>query len=121
VITWLVIGLMFLGVLAALGYPLVRAKPNAGPLPVAGSRDDADALIERAVAARRKAAAGRGGVAAVEGTCPQCQKPARAGDLFCRGCGATLGRRCPACGAAYDEEDRFCVQCGTALPSGRGE
>lgn len=105
-IAWLVIALMFVGVLAALAYPLVRPRPTA-------QAEDLDALIEQAVQARGPAPAARG-------RCPQCGAPARADDRFCRRCGASLAQRCPGCGAPYESGDRFCVQCGASLTEGEG-
>ncbi|MCX7670504.1 MAG: zinc ribbon domain-containing protein [Anaerolineae bacterium] len=78
-----------------------------------------DAVLERAVAARRAAlTSGR--------TCPACGRPAAAEDKFCAGCGAALparemkpapaaGPTCPKCGRPVGPTDRFCGGCGAAL------
>lgn len=78
-----------------------------------------DAMLERAIAARRAAmASGR--------TCPACGRPAAAEDKFCAGCGAALpavepkpapatGQLCPKCGRPAGPTDRFCGGCGAAL------
>lgn len=45
--------------------------------------------------------------------CPQCSKPPRIGDTFCRADGARLlaGKQC-ACGKAAEPDDSFCGGCG---------
>jgi len=111
VATWLAIGLMFLGVLVALGYPLLRPGRRAGLPP--GEDEDLDAFIEQAVLARCKGPL-------TPRACPACGEPVGAGDRFCRKCGAALTGRCPNCGASYEEGDRFCVRCGASLPAGEG-
>jgi hypothetical protein len=50
------------------------------------------------------------------GRCPACGRPLRAGDRFCRGCGASVGAsRCGKCAAVLDPNDAFCAVCGTAV------
>lgn len=79
-----------------------------------------DAMLERAIAARRAAlpTAGR--------SCPACGRPALADDKFCAGCGAalpaaelpqpaTVQGACPQCGRPCEPDDRFCGACGRAL------
>lgn len=112
--TWIAIGLLFVGVVAALGYPLLRPRGRGAPLGPAV--EDLDAWIEEAVQARRRKApaAPHGEVAR---PCPRCGALARSGDRFCRQCGALLARACPRCGTPYEEGDRFCVQCGNPLGS----
>lgn len=110
--TWIAIGLMFVGMVAALGYPLLRPLRRGRALPQAP--EDLDAWIEEAARARRRRApaAPRGEVG---GTCPRCGALARPSDRFCRQCGTSLARACSRCGTPYDEGDRFCVQCGSPL------
>ncbi len=111
--TWFAIGLLFVGVVAALGYPLLRPRDRGASLgPEVG---DLDAWIEEAVRARRRAPAVPRGE--TERACPRCGALARPGDRFCRQCGASLARACPRCGTPYEEGDRFCVQCGSPLGS----
>lgn len=118
--SWVAVGLMFVGVVAALGYPLLR--PRSRSLPAGQAVEDLEAWIEEAVQARRRKAptVPRGGAGAAGWTCPRCRAAARPGDRFCRQCGAPLTRSCPHCGTPYDEGDRFCVQCGNSLRSEGG-
>ncbi|MBC7224963.1 MAG: zinc ribbon domain-containing protein [Anaerolineae bacterium] len=113
--TWLVVGLMFVGVVAALGYPLLRPRSRGASL--RGDVEDLDAWIEEAVQARRRkpAAAAATKATGAARACPNCGTRARAGDRFCRQCGTSLALACPHCGAPYEEGDRFCVQCGKPL------
>lgn len=78
-----------------------------------------DAMLERAIAARRSALVGGR-------SCPACGRPAAAEDKFCAGCGAALpaiepkpapasAQLCPKCGRPTGPADRFCGGCGTAL------
>jgi hypothetical protein len=49
--------------------------------------------------------------------CHQCGAPLRAGDKFCRGCGAAGGTgTCARCGDSLDPADQFCGRCGTPRP-----
>jgi|YNPNPStandDraft_1061719.scaffolds.fasta_scaffold170856_2 hypothetical protein len=114
--TWFVVGAMFVGVVAALGYPLLRPRGRRAP---AGQAEDLDAWIEEAVRARRRRApaAPHGEVGTAVRPCPRCGAAPRPGDRFCRQCGAPLTRSCPRCGTPYEEGDRFCVQCGSPLGS----
>lgn len=112
--TWLVVGLMFVGVVAALGYPLLR--PRSRGVSFGGDVEDLDAWIEEAVQARRR----RPGPPPAKPSgarqmCPKCGTRARAGDRFCRQCGTSLALACSHCGFPYEEGDRFCVQCGQPL------
>lgn len=54
--------------------------------------------------------------------CPRCGGANRAGDKFCRGCGAPLtveggpqGKTCPGCGTQLRADARFCAKCGTKI------
>lgn len=52
--------------------------------------------------------------------CPVCGQPQRAGDRFCRGCGASRDSpRCPACGERLAGDDRFCGVCGAPTAPSR--
>ena len=48
--------------------------------------------------------------------CPSCGAPLKAGDTFCRKCGAKVVlAACPNCGAALLGDDIFCRKCGTRI------
>jgi hypothetical protein len=75
-----------------------------------------DEAIERAIAARRKAASnGQAAGAMVALTCSECGAAARADDRFCAGCGAALARVCGQCQSPLVAEDRFCGKCGAPV------
>jgi hypothetical protein len=51
-----------------------------------------------------------------ERTCPQCGRPIRSNDRFCRGCGATNApSECPRCRAELGASDTFCGRCGSPV------
>jgi len=55
--------------------------------------------------------------------CPNCRRPAEAGDNFCILRGhqlVTRPRQCPQCSAYPDAADRYCIFCGAALESHSG-
>lgn len=55
--------------------------------------------------------------AAVGSTCPSCGAPMKAGDTFCRKCGAkAIQSNCPNCGADLLPDDAFCRKCGARIP-----
>lgn len=47
--------------------------------------------------------------------CLRCGHQNKATNVFCEGCGATLGIECDACGHLNGPTARFCGHCGTAL------
>jgi Double zinc ribbon len=48
--------------------------------------------------------------------CPQCGRPNRAVDQFCRGCGAPLKvATCPRCKQPLESADSFCGSCGAPI------
>ncbi len=54
---------------------------------------------------------------AVGSTCPSCGAPMKAGDTFCRKCGAqAIQSSCPNCGADLLPDDAFCRKCGARIP-----
>lgn len=55
-------------------------------------------------------------VAGPPGGCPRCGRAIRAGEKFCRGCGASLAAHsCPRCGVAVEAADEFCHACGAPV------
>jgi hypothetical protein len=49
-------------------------------------------------------------------TCPQCGRPVRPDDRFCRGCGASnVPSKCPRCQAEVAGADTFCGRCGAPI------
>lgn len=125
--------------LVARGVELLRQLDQlaaAAPASGNGAAGRFEAEVERAVAARRKAApsdpeaqmeaaiaAHRQGVvrasAAAPGgpACAQCGTPAQAGDRFCAKCGAGLAQTaaCVQCGTLIQTGDRFCGKCGAKV------
>jgi len=90
----------------------------------------ADELIEREVAALRRAwrqpAASPGLPSELppavqpertgkRGECPACGQAVGPGDRFCAACGAALPGTCLDCGATLPGDAQFCPQCGWAL------
>ncbi len=47
--------------------------------------------------------------------CPSCGKSTEAGDRYCWGCGAQLGRQCVKCGDLVQARHQFCGSCGARL------
>ncbi len=48
--------------------------------------------------------------------CPSCGAPLKAGDAFCRKCGAqAVLTNCPKCSTALQADDVFCRKCGTRV------
>ncbi|MCI4360052.1 MAG: zinc ribbon domain-containing protein [Thermoplasmata archaeon] len=57
-----------------------------------------------------------GTVAGSGAECHRCHRPLRAGDSFCRSCGApAVPPKCPRCGMPIESSDQFCARCGTPL------
>lgn len=83
----------------------VAARRRAAP---ADLPRDPEAQMEAAIAARRKAASGP--------ACAQCGTAAQPGDRFCAKCGAALAQ--PLAPAAADERRAVCAQCGTPFQPG---
>ncbi len=53
---------------------------------------------------------------AVGAACSSCGAPMKAGDTFCRKCGAkVIQSNCPSCGADLLPDDAFCRKCGTRI------
>lgn len=79
-----------------------------------GSKNGAAALAASAAPAAKASLAAVGPDPPTVNPCPQCGKPVRASDRFCRACGTTVGaERCPRCGAPQEPGDQFCGVCGT--------
>lgn len=54
---------------------------------------------------------------AIGSACSSCGAPMKAGDTFCRKCGAkVILSDCPTCGADLLPDDAFCRKCGTRIP-----
>jgi len=114
--------------LVAQGVAALKQLDALGLNERAGS-ETTDDEIERAVAARRRPAAGvddeiearvaahRKAGAAAGASCPDCGAPTLAGDRFCPKCGATLAIACRECGRPARPDDQFCGKCGAKLPS----
>lgn len=47
--------------------------------------------------------------------CASCGTQSEAGDNYCAGCGAEVGRSCRNCASPAHASDRFCAACGTPL------
>ncbi|MGI5282601.1 PP2C family serine/threonine-protein phosphatase [Nonomuraea polychroma] len=53
-------------------------------------------------------------------SCPVCEAPVLAGDIYCEACGHPMGApTCASCGAAAVDAEGYCERCGLRQPTGR--
>jgi hypothetical protein len=94
-----------------LGSPIERVGRPGVPAPV----EPAGSEPARPAAAAPPSPEPVGGET---GPCPDCGRPMRAGDRFCRACGSAVATaRCPRCGTPQEASDRFCAVCGAPAGS----
>ncbi|RVX38322.1 serine/threonine protein phosphatase PrpC [Nonomuraea polychroma] len=53
-------------------------------------------------------------------SCPVCEAPVLAGDIYCEACGHPMGApTCASCGAGAVDAEGYCERCGLRQPTGR--